>query len=82
MNDRAPARKLSSKAIIIHDASGKIISVGRVTANLRGRVEVRPAHKGHSVLEVELNAEQAAMSVADLHKKHKLHIATKKLVKE
>ena len=74
--------ELSSKAFIIHDASGKIVSVGRVPANLRGKVEVKPSVKGHSVLEVELDHHQAAMSVAELHKNHKVDIASKKLVKK
>ncbi len=74
--------KLSSKAIIIHDGSGQILSVGRIPANLRGRVEVKPSVEGHSVLELELDPDQAAMSVVDLHKNHKVHIASKKLVKK
>jgi hypothetical protein len=74
--------ELSSKAFIIHDASGQIVSVGRVPASARGRVEVKSDVEAHSVLEVELDAEQAAMSVADLHKSHKVHIASKKLVKK
>lgn len=74
--------ELSSKAFIIHDASGQIFSVGRVPVNARGRVEIRTEAKGHSVLEVELDAEQAAMSVADLHKNHKVHVASKKLLKK
>jgi hypothetical protein len=73
--------KLSSKANIMHDDSGNIISVGRVPANSRGRVEVKPRNKAHSVLEVELNAEQASMSVSKLHKEHKVHVGQKKLVK-
>jgi hypothetical protein len=73
--------ELSSKAFIVHDASGQIVSVGRVTAKTRGKVEVKPYVEGHSVLEVELDPDQAAMSVVDLHKSHKVHIAGKKLVK-
>jgi|HubBroStandDraft_6_1064221.scaffolds.fasta_scaffold1675843_1 hypothetical protein len=73
--------QFSSKAYITHDASGSIISVGRVPLNSRVRVEVRPRNKAHSVLEVELNAEQASMSVLDLHKTHKVHVTQKKLVK-
>jgi len=74
--------ELSSKAYIVHDASGEIISVGRVPKNLRGRLEVRSGDPGHSVLEVELNPEQAAMSVADLHNHHRVHVSAKKLVKK
>ena len=74
--------ELSSKAFIIHDASGQIVSVGRVPANIRGKVEVKTETKGHSVLEVELDAEQAAMSVADLHKNHTVHVTSKKLIKK
>lgn len=74
--------EFSSKAFVIHDASGQIISVARVPANLRGRVEIRPSMPGHSVIEIELDREQAAMSVADLHKNHKVHVASKKLVKK
>ena len=74
--------EFSSKAFIIHDASGEIVSVGRVAANVRGKVEVKPSAEGHSVLEVELGPEQAAMSVADLHKNHKVHMASKRLVKK
>jgi hypothetical protein len=71
----------SSKAYITHDAQGNIISVGRVPVNLRGRVEVRPKNKAHSVMEVELNAQQDSMSALDLHKTHKVHIDGKRLVK-
>jgi len=45
-------------------------------------VEVRPKNKAHSVMEVELNAEQDSMSVLDLHKTHKVHVDGKKLVKK
>lgn len=69
----------SSKAFVIHDGSGEIISVGRVPKGVKGRVEIKTDVKGHSVLEVELNAEQAAMSLTDLHKNHKVHVASKKL---
>ena len=72
----------SAKAFIIHDVSGQIVSVGRVPENTRGRVEVKPSMEGHTVLEVELDAAQAAMSVADLHKNHKVHVGSKKLVKK
>jgi hypothetical protein len=74
--------ELTTKAFIIHDASGNILSVGRVPKNIRGKVEVKPQMQGHSVLEVELDAEQAAMTVADLHKSHKVHVAAKKLIKK
>lgn len=72
----------SSKAFVIHDGSGEIISVGRVPKGVKGRVEIKTDVKGHSVLEVELDAAQAAMSVQDLHKNHKVHMASKKLVKK
>lgn len=72
----------SSKAFIIHDASGEIISVGRVPKGVKGRIEVKTDIGGHSVLEVELDAGQAAMSLPDLHKNHKVHVASKKLVKK
>jgi hypothetical protein len=81
---KAPAHgkvKLSPKAYIIHDASGTIISVGRVPLKSKVRIEVKPRDQAHSVLEVELNAEQAAMSPLDLHKGHKVHVGQKKLVK-
>lgn len=74
--------ELSAKAFIVHDASGQIVSVGRVPANIRGKVEVKPTVAGHSVLEVELDHHQAAMSVADIHKSHKVDVASKKLVKK
>lgn len=72
----------SSKAFIIHDASGEIISVGRVPAGVKGRLEVKTDVKEHSVLEVELDADQAAMSPMDLHKKHKVNVSSKKLVRK
>jgi hypothetical protein len=74
--------RFSSKAYITHDTQGNIISVGRVPLNSRGRVEVRPRNKAHSVLEIELNAEQGSMSVLDLHKTHRVHVEQKKLVKK
>jgi hypothetical protein len=74
--------RYSSKAYIIHDAQGNVISVGRVPADVRGRVEIRPRNKGHSVLEIDLNAEQDSMSVMDLHKTHKVQVKEKKLVKK
>ena len=80
--DRRMAIKLSSKAFIIHDTSGQIVSVGRVPENARGKVEVKPTVPEHSVLEVELDHHQAAMSVADLHKSHKIDITSKRLVKK
>jgi len=72
----------SSKAFVIHDASGEIVSVGRVPKGVKGRMEVKTDTKGHSVLELELDAEQAAMSVEDLHKNHTVNVASKKLVKK
>ncbi len=74
--------ELSSKAFVIHDASGEIISVGRVPKDVKGRIEVKTDTPGHSVLEVELSADQAAMSLPDLHKNHKVQVASKKLVKK
>ena len=74
--------RFSSKAYITHDAQGNVIAVGRVPVNSRGRVEIRPRNKAHSVLEVELNAEQDSMSVLDLHKTHRVHVQDKKLVKK
>lgn len=74
--------ELSSKAFVIHDASGEIISVGRVPKGVKGRIEVKTDTAGHSVLEVELSADQAAMSLPDLHKNHKVQVASKKLVKK
>jgi hypothetical protein len=72
----------SSKAFVIYDGSGQIVSVGRAAAILRGRIEVKPSNPGHLVLEVDLSADQAAVSAADLHKSHKVHVASKKLVKK
>ena len=74
--------ELSPKAFITHNASGQIVSVGRVPLNIRGKVEVKTDVAGHSVLEVDLDQHQAAMSVADLHKSHKVDVASKKLVKK
>jgi hypothetical protein len=74
--------KYSSKAVIIHDASGEIVSVGRVPENLRGRLEVKPSASAHSVLEVELDPHEAAMTPGDLHKNYKVHVASKKIVKK
>ena len=74
--------KLSTKAFVIHDASGEIVSVGRVPAGVRGKIEVKTDVEGHSVLEVELEANQAAMSMLDLHKNHKVHVTSKKLVRK
>lgn len=74
--------RFSSKAYVTHDVQGNVISVGRVPVNIRGRVEIRPKNKAHSVLEVELNAEQDSMSVLDLHKTHRVHVQEKKLVKK
>lgn len=72
----------SPKAYIIHDTQGNIISVGRVPLNTRGRVEIRPRNQAHSVLEIDLNAEQDSMTVLDLHKTHRVHVEQKKLVKK
>jgi len=74
--------EVSAKAIIVHDASGQIISVGRAPPNSRVRVEVKSETDGHSVLEVQLDSEQASLSLADLHKSHKVHVASKTLVKK
>jgi len=73
--------ELSSKAFIIHDAFGKIISVGRAVTGIRGKVGVKPTVPENSVLEVELDHHQAAMSVSDLHESHKIDITSKRLVK-
>jgi len=74
--------ELSSKAFIIHEASGQIASVGRAPANLKGKLEVKIGQEGYSVLEVELDAEQAAMPMIDLHNSHHVHVASGKLVKK
>jgi hypothetical protein len=74
--------QFSSKAYIIHDTQGNIISVGRVPLHSSVRVQVRPKNKAHSVLEIELNAEQDSLPVLDLHKTHRLHVEQKKLVKK
>jgi hypothetical protein len=74
--------ELSSKAFIIHDASGQIVSVGRVPANVKGRLEVKIDKQGYSVLEVELDADQAALPMMDLQNGHRVHIASGKLVKK
>jgi hypothetical protein len=74
--------ELSRKAFIIYDASGQVVSVGRVPANVRGKVEVKTDMEGHSVLEIELDADQAAMSLVDLHNSHRVHLASRKLVRK
>jgi hypothetical protein len=81
---KAPSHRkvaLSTKAYITHDASGNIISVGRVPLKSEVRIEVKPRNTAHSVLEVELTAQQAAMSLLELHKGHKVDVGQKKLVK-
>ena len=74
--------ELSSKAFIVHDNSGRIIAVGRAVTGIRGKVGVKPSKEGHSVIEVELDHRQASMSVADLHKSHRVDVASKKLVQK
>jgi hypothetical protein len=74
--------KLSSKAFIIHDASGQIVSVGRVPANVKGKLEVKIDREGYSVLEVELDRAQAAMRMEDLLGSHQVDIASRRLVKK
>lgn len=78
----APKIKYSKKAIIIHDASGQILSVGRIPANIPGRIEVKTEMPGCLVLEVDLDKAQAAMSPLDIHNTHKVHVASRKLVKK
>ena len=56
--------------------------MGRAVTGIRGKVGVKPTVPEHSVLEVELDHHQAAMSVADLHKSHKIDITSKRLVKK
>jgi len=79
---KSPASKIkySSKAIVIHDAKGNILSVGRSPANIPGRIEVKTDMPGCYVLEVELDKAQAAMSPADIHSTHKVHVGSRKLV--
>jgi hypothetical protein len=74
--------ELSSKAFIIHVASGQITSVGRVPADVKGGLEVKIDRPGYSILEVELDANQAALSMADLQNGHHVHVAAGKLVKK
>jgi hypothetical protein len=74
--------KYSSKAIIIHDASGHILSVGRSPVKIPGRIEVKTDMPGCYVLEVELDKAQAGMSPVDIHNMHKVHVASGKLVKK
>lgn len=82
LKKQAPKVKYSPKAIVIHDASGQILSVGRVPANVPGRIEVKTEMPGCLVLEVDLNKAQAAMSPVDIHNTHKVHVASRKLVKK
>jgi hypothetical protein len=80
---KQPAKvKYSAKAIVIHNASGEILSVGRIPANVPGRIEVKTDMPGCFVLEVDLDKAQAAMSPADIHNNHKIHVAARKLVKK
>jgi hypothetical protein len=74
--------EFSAKAFIIHDHSGKIESVGRVPANLKGKLEVKIDRPGYSVLEVELDADQAALPLMDIQNGHSVHVASGKLVKK
>ncbi len=78
----APKIKYFPKAIVIHDASGQILSVGRVPANVPGRIEVKTDVPGCFVLEVELDKAQAAMSPLDIHNTHKVHVPSRKLIKK
>jgi hypothetical protein len=71
----------STKAFVIHDGNGQIISVGRPAARLRGKVDVKPVMAGHLVTEIELDANQSAMSVAELHKSHRVDTRSGKLVR-
>ena len=74
--------KYSSKAIVIHDASGRILSVGRSPANIKGRIEVKTDMPGCYVIEVDLDKAQAAMSPQDIHNTHQVHVASRKLVRK
>ncbi|WP_058187941.1 hypothetical protein [Terracidiphilus gabretensis] len=74
--------EFSAKAFIIHDTSGKIVSVGRAPANLKGKLEVKIDRPGFSVLEVELDADQAALPLMDIQNGHHVHVASGKLVKK
>lgn len=79
---RAANVKLSSKAFIVHDAAGQIVSVGRVPAKVRGKVEVKTDMEGYSVLEVELDKAQAAMRVEELLNRHQVDLASRRLVRK
>jgi len=74
--------ELMSKAFVVHNDSGEIVSVGRVPTHVRGRIEVKTDMPGYCVTEVELNADQAAMSLKDLHHHHRIHIASHELVRK
>jgi hypothetical protein len=69
------------KAFVIHNSGGRIIHLGRVPVGTRGKVDIRPGNPEHTVIQVQLDAEQAAMTVAELHRTHKVHVSTKKLVR-
>jgi len=74
--------KYSPRAIVIYDASGQIVSVGRSPADIPGRIEVKTDMRGCFVLEVELDKAQAAMSPIEIHHSHKVHVASRKLIKK
>ncbi len=73
--------ELSAKAFVIHDETGRIVSVGRTPAHSRVRIQVKPAVRGHAVLEADLSPEQAALTVAELHKRYRVDVNTGKLIR-
>jgi hypothetical protein len=48
----------------------------------KSSIEVKTDMPGCFVLEVDLDKAQAAMSPVDIHNTHKIHVASRKLVKK
>jgi len=68
------------KVLVTHDSSGHVISIGQANPGSALSVRVQPA-EGHSVVAMDLDPEQASLSLLDLHTGYKINPTSKKWIK-
>jgi hypothetical protein len=67
------------KLLVVHDVTGRIVSIGHVRGEAHGGMSIFPS-PGRSVVEVEASDEMEKKSLIDIHHHCVIDIKSKKLV--
>jgi hypothetical protein len=68
-----------AKVLVVHDAAGRIVTVGQVRGTAHGGMNIFPS-PGRSVVEVEVSDELAKKPLIDIHHHCVFDIKSKKIM--